>query len=231
MMTTQVAGHRMCIVSELGNNTDGQMGRSLAQTNTLCEEEIFFLAHWGRYTMVDILTTFSNTFYWMANFAFCLEFHWSLFLMVQLAISQNPFGQWRPMVSQFTGAYVYSFEVQKGQIHGSEIPREIFLHSLKTKSFPDANFVVTGGTVDDIVGSVATLSFQCYCAFCRESEPSDDQTLGWPTKSYSLLPMWRRCHVIIIAIVNPVVHDWIMPLAHSYAYDYHNFCSSAFVRT
>ena len=33
----------------------------------------------------------SNAFLWMRTFVFCLEFHWSLFLRVQLTISQHWF--------------------------------------------------------------------------------------------------------------------------------------------
>ena len=35
--------------------------------------------------------TFSNAFWWMKRFVFWLEFHWSLFLMVQLTIFQHWF--------------------------------------------------------------------------------------------------------------------------------------------
>ena len=39
-------------------------------------------------------TTFSNTFSWMKMYEFQLRFHWSLFLRVQLIISQHWFRQW-----------------------------------------------------------------------------------------------------------------------------------------
>ena len=34
-------------------------------------------------------TIFSDAFSWMKKFIFCLKFHWSLFLKVQLTITQN----------------------------------------------------------------------------------------------------------------------------------------------
>ena len=39
-------------------------------------------------------TTFSNAFSWMKSFVFRLKFHWSLFLKVQLIISQHWFRYW-----------------------------------------------------------------------------------------------------------------------------------------
>ena len=39
-------------------------------------------------------TTHSNAFSWMKNFVFWCEFHWSLFLRVQLTINQHWFGWW-----------------------------------------------------------------------------------------------------------------------------------------
>ena len=49
----------------------------------------WFFTHWGWEKMDAILqTTFSNTFSSIKMFEFLLNFHWSLFLMVQLTISQ-----------------------------------------------------------------------------------------------------------------------------------------------
>ena len=39
-------------------------------------------------------TIFGNAFSWMESFVFRLEFHWSLFLRIQLTISQHYFRQW-----------------------------------------------------------------------------------------------------------------------------------------
>ena len=39
-------------------------------------------------------TTFSNAFSWMKSFVFWFEFHWSLFLRVQLIISRHWFRKW-----------------------------------------------------------------------------------------------------------------------------------------
>ena len=48
------------------------------------------LTHWGWDKMAAIFqTTFSNVFSWMKMFEFRLKFHWSLFLRVQLTISQQ----------------------------------------------------------------------------------------------------------------------------------------------
>ena len=53
------------------------------------------LTHWGRDKMDAIFqTTFSNAFSWMKMFEYRLKFHWSLFLMVQLTISQHWFRIW-----------------------------------------------------------------------------------------------------------------------------------------
>ena len=53
------------------------------------------LTHWGRDKMAAISqTTLSNTFYWMKMLYFRLKFHWSLFLRVQLIISQHWFRLW-----------------------------------------------------------------------------------------------------------------------------------------
>ena len=52
----------------------------------------FVKTHWGRDIMAAIFqTTFSNGFSWMKMFEFRLKFHWSLFLRVQLRISQHWF--------------------------------------------------------------------------------------------------------------------------------------------
>ena len=50
------------------------------------------LTHWGRDQMNAISQTmFSNAFSWMKLFDYRLKFHWSLFLKVQLTISQHWF--------------------------------------------------------------------------------------------------------------------------------------------
>ena len=53
------------------------------------------LTHWGLDKVVAILQTkLSNTFSWMKILEFWLNFHWSLFLWVQLTIFQHWFRQW-----------------------------------------------------------------------------------------------------------------------------------------
>ena len=64
--------------------------------NALCISNMEFvmssLTHWGRDKMDAISqTTFSNAFCWMRMFEYRLKFHWSLFLRVQLTISQHWF--------------------------------------------------------------------------------------------------------------------------------------------
>ena len=56
---------------------------------------MFSLTHWGLDKMDAISqTTFSSAFSWMKMFEFRLKFHWSLFLRVQLTISQHWFRWW-----------------------------------------------------------------------------------------------------------------------------------------
>ena len=51
--------------------------------------------HWGWDKMATISqTTFSNTFSWMKIYKFRFEFHWHLFLIIQLTISQLWFRSW-----------------------------------------------------------------------------------------------------------------------------------------
>ena len=62
------------------------------------KNKLFFkssLTHWGRDKMAAISqTTFSNAFFWMKMYEFRLNCHWSLFLRVQLTISQHWFRWW-----------------------------------------------------------------------------------------------------------------------------------------
>ena len=61
---------------------------------------------WGRDTMDAISQTiFSNAFSWMKMYEFRLEFHWSLFLRVQLTIFQHWFRWWLGAV-QATSHYM-----------------------------------------------------------------------------------------------------------------------------
>ena len=50
------------------------------------------LTHWGRDKMAAIFqTTFPNEFSWLKMYEYRVKFHWSLFLRVQLIISQHWF--------------------------------------------------------------------------------------------------------------------------------------------
>ena len=58
----------------------------------IMKKSSFCLTHWGRDKMPAILqTTFSTAFSWMKMYEFRLRFHCSLFLRIQLTISQHRF--------------------------------------------------------------------------------------------------------------------------------------------
>ena len=58
-------------------------------------KHVTLLTHWGRDKMAAVFqTTFSNAFSWMKMCEFRLRFHWNLFPMVQLTISQHWFRLW-----------------------------------------------------------------------------------------------------------------------------------------
>ena len=64
------------------------------------------LTHWGWDKMAAVLqTTFSNACSWMKMYESWLEFHWSLFLRVQLMLFQHWFRQWLGAV-QATSHYL-----------------------------------------------------------------------------------------------------------------------------
>ena len=64
------------------------------------------LSHWGRGKMADIFQiTFSNAFSRMKIYEFRSNFHWSLFLRVQLTIFQHWFRYW-PGADQAVSHYV-----------------------------------------------------------------------------------------------------------------------------
>ena len=64
------------------------------------------LTHFPLHKMAAISqTTFSHAFSWIKSFVFWFKFHWSLFLRVQLTISQHWFRQWLG-VDQATNHYL-----------------------------------------------------------------------------------------------------------------------------
>ena len=70
------------------------MAKSKAVVSLMCQwsQYSLVLIHLSLDKMAVILqTTFPNIFSWMKNFVFWFEFHWSLFLWVQLTISQHWF--------------------------------------------------------------------------------------------------------------------------------------------
>ena len=61
----------------------------------LTSRAVFWFTHWGQDKMADIFRTiFSNAFSWMNCFEFPIKFDWSLFLRVQLTITQHWFRWW-----------------------------------------------------------------------------------------------------------------------------------------
>ena len=72
------------------------------------------LTHLPMQKMIAISqTTFSNAFSWMKSFVFCLKFHWSLYLRVQLTVRQCWFRKWLGVqqarshyLNQFTDEYM-----------------------------------------------------------------------------------------------------------------------------
>ena len=66
-----------------------KLREELSKTGIEFTAWITYLTHWGQDKMAAISqTTFSNAFSWMKICRFRLRFHWSLFLWVQLIISQ-----------------------------------------------------------------------------------------------------------------------------------------------
>ena len=77
------------------------------------------LTHWGRDEMDAISqTTLSNAFSWMKMFAYRLKFHWSLFLRVQLTISQHWFRWWLG-ADQATSHYLDQWWLDYRRIYAS----------------------------------------------------------------------------------------------------------------
>ena len=73
----------------------GSIGSSMKcrEISFVMDIVLFCLTHWGRDKMAAIFQkTFWNAFPWMKMYEFRLQFHWSLFLRVQLTIFQHWFG-------------------------------------------------------------------------------------------------------------------------------------------
>ena len=72
-----------------------QLGDCLQPLVFLVLKTSVALTHWGRDKMACFSqTTFSNAFSWMKMNEFRLRFHWSLFLGIELTISQHWFRWW-----------------------------------------------------------------------------------------------------------------------------------------
>ena len=77
------------------------------------------LTHWGQDKMDAISwTTFSNAFSWIKMFEYRLKFHWSLFLRVQLTISQHWFRKWLG-ADQATSHYLDQWWLDYRRIYAS----------------------------------------------------------------------------------------------------------------
>ena len=64
-------------------------------TNIVCRRlHISLLIHPPGKTVAILQTKFSNAFWWIKYFVVLFEFHWSVLLRVQLAISQHWFSLW-----------------------------------------------------------------------------------------------------------------------------------------
>ena len=97
------------------------------------------LTHWGRDKMDAILqTTFSNAFYWMRMFKYRLKFHWSLFLRVQLTISQHWF-RWLG-ADQATSHYLDQWWLDYRRIYAS-----LGLNELRCLKSPTATRLLFSG--------------------------------------------------------------------------------------
>ena len=71
-------------------------------------------------------TTFSNDFSWMKMYAYRLKFHWSLFLRVQLAISQHWFRLWLG-TDQATSHYLDQWWLDYRRIYASVRLNELII--------------------------------------------------------------------------------------------------------
>ena len=77
------------------------------------------LTHWGRDKMAAISqTTLSNAFSWMTMLEFRIKFHWSLFIRVQLTISQHWFRWWLG-ADQATSHYLNQWWLDYRRIYAS----------------------------------------------------------------------------------------------------------------
>ena len=94
--------------------------RARVQVIMYCGTSLYSgLTHWDRDKMDSISqTTFSSAFSWMKMFEFRLKFHWSLFLRVQITISQHWFREWLGAV-QATSHYLNQWWLVYRRIYAS----------------------------------------------------------------------------------------------------------------
>ena len=88
------------ILYDQNRNSQLSRNRSIADKIRLSVKDLVTLSNacWPWYVQLTNLpldkmaalsqTTFSNAFFWIKSFVFWLKFHWSLFLMIQLTITE-----------------------------------------------------------------------------------------------------------------------------------------------
>ena len=78
------------------------------------------LTHWGRDKMAaNFQTTYSNGYFLMKMYEFRLKFHWSLSLVVELAIFQRWFRKQRLGVDKATSHYLKQWRLAYWRIYAS----------------------------------------------------------------------------------------------------------------
>ena len=103
---------------------------------------ILYLTHWGRDKMAAIWqTTLSIAFSWMKMLVFRLNFHWSLFLRVQLTIFQHWFRLWLGAV-QTTSHYLNQWWLVYRRIYASLGLNELIWAYVSGKSLLVSTYLI-----------------------------------------------------------------------------------------
>ena len=135
------------------------------------------LTHWGRYKVNGITqTTFSSAFFWTKMFDFRLQFHWSLFLRVQLTLFKHWFWLWLGAV-QATSHYLNQWWLVYRRIYASLGPNE-----LKVNLFSQY-----GNQYDCLIRHAALLAFHRRITCIMNILGFDGDTIT----------MWKRWHFIL----------------------------------
>ena len=109
------------------------------------EKVTYTLTHWGWDKMAAVSQmTFSNAFSWMGSLGFWFEFHWILFLGVQLTITQHWFRQWlgaNQATSHYLNQYCPDSLMHKCSTRGKWVKTYQGLYNCtlnKLQTFPNA---------------------------------------------------------------------------------------------